>query len=167
MTILKYGFVLAAAIIAMHVLSYLIEPTLLFSLIQKLVVGVLPACVVIYFALRQKLATNEGSLMFSEAFQTSLFTYIIGTFIGALFYFILINYINPELVTLGRETLANTGLAMIEKMGGEVGDTEELRKVFTEKINPFSLSMIMLDWLGKLFFPGLIVALLLAALGKS
>jgi len=56
---------------------------------------------------------------------------------------------------------------MIEKLGGEVRNTEEFRELLTEKFNPFSLSMTMLDWLGNLLFPGSVIALLLAVKGKS
>jgi len=165
--VLKYGFILGMTITVLHLISYLIDPTYLFSILQKILVGTLPAIVILHYALKQKRSLHEGSLTFSEAFQTSLFTYILGTFIGALFYFILINFIDPDLVSIGRETLADTSLKMIEKLGGEVRNTEEFRELLTEKFNPFSLSMTMLDWLGNLLFPGSVIALLLAVKGKS
>lgn len=164
--ILKHGLLLGLCIACLHVLSYMIEATYLFSLIQKLVVGIVPAIIFLYLAVRQRLQINEGSLTFGEAFQTTLFTYVLGTILGAIFYYILVNFINPDLVVLGRETLADTSLEMIEKMGGRVNDPSEIKKVFTEQINPFSLSMTMLDWLGKLMFPGSIIALILAVIGK-
>jgi len=106
-------------------------------------------------------------MTFGEAFQTSLFTYIIGTLTGAIFYFVLVNFINPELVSIGRESLAETSLAMIERLGGEVKDPDNIREVFTEKFNPFSFSMTMLDWLGNLLFPGSVLSLLTAVIGKK
>jgi len=165
--ILKYGIYLGVSMVVLYLLCYTIEPKFLFSLIQKLVIGVVPPILFLYLAVKQKLRINEGSLSFGEAFQTTLSTYILGTLIAAIFYYLLINFINPELVGLGRETLADTSLEMIEKMGGNVKDTDELREVFMEKFNPFSLSMTMLDWLGRLFFPGAILALILAVVAKK
>ncbi len=164
---IKYGLLLAATIIVIYTITYFVAPTYLFSLILKLVLGIVPTIYFILLALKKKKAMHEGSLMFAEAFQSSLLTYIIGTFLSSLFFYILTNHIDPDLVPLGIQTLADTSLAVIDKMGGNINDTDEFKQIFMEKVNPFTLSMTMLDWLSRLFFPGAVLTLILAAIGKS
>lgn len=161
--IIKYGLYMALAFILIYTALYFINPSLIFNLIAASIISfVVPIFFMVVAVLKDR-EINHGSITFGEAFKTSLFTYLLGSFIGTMFFWLLINVFDPNLHTLGIEAMGETAEKFIKAFGGDADDAAEVSEVFKKEINPFSFSLTMLDWLGSVLFPNGIIAVIIAA----
>ena len=131
--------------------------------------SLLGTAVVIYFMYKAVSATkieNGGLISLGEAFKSGWMVYIIGTVISTIFSFILMNYIDPSLLDLMRETQ----LEAIEKMSSLFNLPEEAREAQVtaiEEANPFGLGTLAMAIPISFLFPGAVIAIIMAAIMKK
>ena len=123
-----------------------------------------------YFSAKKARDRKGGFIPFGEALIPSFLTIAIGGLISTLFMYVLINFINPDLIAIMQEGALEMSDSMIEMMGG----TEEMKLEAREKVEseqagstPFGLGSILINWAVSLLFPTLPIAAIMAAIVKK
>ncbi len=178
-TAIKYGLILAAITILITSLKYffarstLITPSgldFIFSLILPFVL--------MYLALRAIKRTNDGFLSVGEGLMNSMLVYAIGTLLGVLFTFCLLNYIDPSIID-EMPDFANTSEESFRAgyllSGGDPMTVDQAYETHMLKggsaissfANPSSAMFFMFGWFVSLFFPGLVFAFIISFIQKN
>ncbi|MEM1122725.1 MAG: DUF4199 domain-containing protein [Bacteroidota bacterium] len=123
-----------------------------------------------YLGAKKARERKGGFIPFGEALVPSFLTIAIGSLISSLFMYILVNFINPDLIAIMQEAALEMSDGMIDLMGG----TEEMKLQAREKaeqdqagVNPFGLGTILLNYVVSLVFPLLPIAAIIAAIVKK
>jgi hypothetical protein len=102
---------------------------------------------------------------FSDALKPAFLTYVIANLIYIIFYYVLVNFIAPELLVMQKEM----AVAMLEKMSGFMGEeaTEAALDQMESKNFDFGIKTAMWTFAWGLIFPGFLVAAIIAAVMKD
>lgn len=129
----------------------------------------------LYLSLKETRYLQEGFLSFGEGLKASVLTYMIGTLIGVIFTFLLVNYIDPDLLVLIKESATAMSDDVTNWMGNLAGmPEEELEKVKedmeaeleSQNLGSFSVGIAILTWLQSLI-GGVILSLIMSAFMKK
>lgn len=160
--VIKNGLLASGAAIVIGLVVYLASPKGVFTWGSWLTLVPL-----IYFMVNAVKETRDGYggyITLRQAFAPAWITYLIYAVISSIFTFVLMNYIDPDMITMAKEI----SIEAFEKMSGLLG--EEAVQAAIEEIenkNPFSFSQILINTAGSLVFPGALVALIIAAILKK
>ena len=160
----KYGLMMGVAAIIFSLMLYLANPSFLVTW------GSWAGLVItIYFMIKSVNDTkrdNKGFLSLGEAFKAGWLAYVLGSFISSVFMYILVNFFDPTLIDVIRQT-------QIEAMQ-KVGETlnfppEQLKEQISmiEDTNPFGLAQIALSIPISFLFPGAVIAIIIAAIVRK
>ncbi len=158
---IKWGVYLAIASIASLLLFYLINPELIFSVNSYL--GFVITIAILVFACKEVRENSGGFASFGEMFQTAFITFAIGSLIGVVFQYILMNFIDPGLIEMQKEI----SIEAMEKMSSFIG--EEAMEVAIEEVensNPTSIGKMGIGYIFMLVF-GAILASIIALIMKK
>ena len=176
----KYGVYYGAVLILLSIISWQLIPSIHYPTTMKQAgVGSLLSLIVVigflYLSLKETRYLQEGFLSFGEGLKSSFLTYMIGTLMGTIFCFLLLNYIAPDLLTLQKES----GIAMASDMANWMGELagmpeEELEslnedmeaEIELQNLGSFSVGAAILAWLGSLI-GGLLLSLIMSAIMKK
>lgn len=165
---IKHGLYLGAALVIFYMLLYFVDKRLLFNVPISFVISIVIPLVFMYLAGNEKKEFQDGYMSFGEAVKETFFTYLIGSFVGLIFTFILFNLKDPSLIDIMKEETAKMSEAMLETFGASEEVIEENRENMENMdINPVSPGMLFLNWLTGLLFPGIIISLILSAIIKK
>ena len=115
---------------------------------------------------------DEGGYTMAEGIKAGMITFGIGTFLSMIFTYVLFNIIDPALIDEGiqfaREIAEKTADTMAGLMGADEATKAEMLEEMNsqEMTNPFTIMTLGLGWVIGLIFPGLIIALISAAILK-
>ncbi len=102
---------------------------------------------------------------FSDALKPAFLTYVVGHFLYIIAYFVLLNFVAPDLADMQREIAEKA----IEKMGGLMGEEAmeaAIERLETESFDfTFGKALMSFGW--GLIFPGFIIAAIIAAVMKD
>jgi len=176
-TALKYGVMIGVASILISLISYLINPALIFNMKLGIGLSSIATVVLLVLALREERKINEGILTFGDGLKTTFIAYAIGSFMSILFGYTLMNHIDPSLIDTGLEyslemtESALNGIADLVGMPEAEKDKqlEEMRspEKVAELRDAFSFSSNMVSFLFTLLFPGLLFWLIIPAIMKK
>ena len=158
----KNGVIAGLSTAGIILLFYLINARWVFS-----VASILTTILFIVFMVRsvreEKLTLDF--MAFNDALKPAFVTYVVANLIYIIFYYVLLNFIAPELIDMQREIAVET----IEKMSGILGEegTEAALDQMDERSFDFTLKSAALAFAWGLIFPGFIVALIIAAVMKD
>ncbi len=176
----KYGLYFGGVLILLSIISWQLIPSIHYpSTMKQAGFGMILSLVIVigflYLTLKETRYIQEDFLTFGEALKSSFLCYMIGTLIGVIFTFILVNYIDPDLLNLQAESAK----AISQDMTGWMGDIagmpeEELEKLNEEmeaeldlqNLGSFSVGMAILSWLQSLI-GGIILSLIMSAIMKK
>lgn len=165
--VIKNGLFYALASVLISLLLWMVNKALLFNTVVGILVGLALPIIFMIMANRERRDQQEGYLSFGEGIVTSLGTYAIGSFVGIVFTWVLINYIDPSLIELQQKVTMEASEKMLEMFGGNEEMIEEMReKLEEDMINP-TLGQNLFGWAVSLLFPGLLFALIVAAITKK
>ncbi|MDH3652535.1 MAG: DUF4199 domain-containing protein [Saprospiraceae bacterium] len=104
-------------------------------------------------------------LSFSEAIKPAFITYVVGNLIYIIFYFVLLNFIDPGLLDIQKEI----AMEAMEKFGSLMGeDTFEAAMEEVENRDwGFGIGTALWTYAWGLIFPGFIICLIIAAVMKD
>ena len=145
----KYGVIAGILVSALYLILYFISPGLVLSTALTYGGLVIPIAFMVKVAMEEKEA-NGGFLTFAEALKSTFLVYVVHAVIFYIMYYVLYNYIGPELEDLTREK----AIAMMDKMSGFMG--EEAAEKAAEQIDQQDFSY----GIGKLM-----LSLLMSAIG--
>lgn len=160
---IKNGLFLGFGIILLYLVLYFISPDALINFSSWAAF-----ILYIYFMYRsavEERALNGNVLSFGDALKASFLTYVIGALIAVLFSYVLYNFIDPGLVDIAQEKVAEA----MEKMSGLLGEEaqEEMEAALEESMDKmnYSLPTLLQGYVFSLIF-GFIIALIIAAITK-
>ncbi|NND34565.1 MAG: DUF4199 domain-containing protein [Saprospiraceae bacterium] len=158
----KNGIIAGLATAGLILFFYLFNPRWVFS-----VASILTTILFIVFMVRSVKEEKSGLefMAFNDALKPAFVTYVVANLIYIIFYYVLLNFIAPELVEMQREIAIET----IEKMSGLIGEegTEAALDQMDQQSFEFSLKSAALAFAWGLIFPGFIVSLIIAAIMKD
>ena len=102
---------------------------------------------------------------FKDALKTGFLTYVIASLFYIVFYYVLSNFVDPGLIEMQREI----AIEAIEKMSGMLGEegTEAALANIENQDMTFGIKTALITFAGGLLFPGIIIALIVAAVLKD
>jgi hypothetical protein len=145
-------------------LFYFIDPSLMISWSS-----LLGYVVVIYFmrqAAKDQRQENGGYISFNGGFRTSWLTFVLAQTILTIFSFLLMNYIDPSLLDVMKETQ----IKVLEDMNNIFKLPEEDFEKQLEAIedtNPYSLGSVAMALPFSFVFPGALIALIIGLVMKK
>lgn len=158
----KNGVIAGLATAALVLLCYLINPRWIFSLASILTT-------ILFIVFMVKSVKEEKQLAefmsFNDALKPGFVTYVVANLIYIIFYYVLLNFIAPELVTMQKEIAIET----LEKMSGLLGEEgiEAALEQMEARNFDFTLSTAALTFAWGLIFPGFVAALIIAVVMKD
>lgn len=102
---------------------------------------------------------------FSDALKPAFLTYVIANLIYVIFYYVLVNFIAPDLLVMQKEM----ALEMLEKMSGFLGE-EAMEKAAEEleaRNSGFGIGTAIWTFAWGLIFPGFLIAAIIAIVMKD
>lgn len=160
----RNGLFLAIAYIVFTHISYLINPKSIFNFFQYLAFFI--TVFFVYRSAVEEKRRNEGMITFSEALKVTFLTYAIGGVIWAIYYYLLINVIDPSLNDVAREVTLELTEGMVDMMGAE-DQLDGLEDQLDEQNMTMTFPLIFMNYLVSLIFPGFILALIISAIIKN
>jgi len=102
---------------------------------------------------------------FNDALKPAFLTYVISNLLYIIFYYVLLNFIAPDLVEMQREIAMET----IEKLAGIMGEDSVEEGLEALEAHDFSFGLGTAAWsfAWGLIFPGFIVAAIIALIMKD
>lgn len=143
---------------------YLLDPILMLSWSR-----LFGFVIMIYFMRKSTMATKFDQLGFislSEAFKTSWLTYVLGSFIMAVFTFFLMNYIDPSLILTFKALMTES----FEKLTEFLPMPEDKLREQMEQVeanNPFGITSLAFDLPFSFIFPGAFIAFIMSLFLKK
>jgi len=168
---LKFGLIYGIVSILIMGLVSVIDPKAMMKFSHwSTILGFAAAIGLMYYAAKTARDKKGGFIPFGEALVPSLGTFAIGSLISVLFMYLLVNHINPDLIPIMEEGAKEMQEGMFDMMGL----TEEQKLQAMEEAerqqagtNPFGLGALLIGWVTNLFFMGLPIAAIIAAIVKK
>ena len=159
---IKNGILAGIAAAVYVLLLYLINLRWIFGLPSYL------TTVLFIFMMVQSVKAEKKVLdytSFSDALKPAFLTFVVANFIYIIFYYILVNFIAPELLDLQKQI----SMEMIEKMSGFIGEegTEAAIEQMEGRDFDFGIKTASWTFAFGLIFPGFIIAAIIAAIMKD
>ena len=161
----KNGVFLAISYIAFTQICYHVNPKSIFNFFQYLAFFL--SVFFVYKSAIEEKRRNEGLITFSEALKVTFLTYAIGGVLWAIYYYLLINVIDTSLNDVAREVTLELTEGMVDMMGGEADQLDNLEDQLDEQNMTMSFPIIFMNYLVSLIFPGFILALIISAITKN
>lgn len=163
----RFGVYYGLFSILFTLVLYLVNPSLMFDMKIGTISSILIAAIFMYLAGKAEKADNAGFLSFGEALKPTFLTYVIGSALGVLFMYILMNFIDPSLLDLQKEV----AMQMVENMGKMLKANEESMEQMREQAEAsqqgFGIGTAIYTWMVSLILPGIIIALIISAIIKK
>ena len=105
-----------------------------------------------------------GFMTFGKGLSSTWLTFIVASFLVTIFNYVLYNFIDPALLDIVQEQ----AIEQIDKMSGMIGEegTEVAIEQIEEQGVDFGFGKVALGWAFGLIIPGIIIALIEAAILK-
>jgi len=159
---IKNGIIAGISSVVLILLMYLINAKMVFNL-----ASIVATVLFIVFMIRSVKAEKEvmDTFAFSDALKPGFLTFVVANLIYMIFYYVLLNFIAPELITMQKEI----ALEMLEKMSGFLGEeaTEAAIDEFQARDFEFGLTTAIWSFAWGLIFPGFIIASIIALVFKE
>lgn len=160
----KNGLFLAIASIIFSHVCYMINPKMLLTGVAYL--SFIITIFFMYRAAAEEKKLNEGFLSFSESLKVTFLTYTIGGLFGAIYIYLMFNVFDTSLNDVMREVSIEQAESLAELFGAE-DELESLPDQMEQQNIQMSFSMVFLNYLVSLIFPGFIFALVISAITKK
>ena len=160
----KNGLIFGVVSLIFSHVCYMINPKWLMT-----GVAYLSIIITIYFMYRsavEERRNNEGLLSFGDALKSTFLTYIIGTLISAVYIYLMFNVFDTSLNEVLREISLEQG-EMVAKFLGAEDQLDTLPDELDNQNIQMNFSMIFMQYLVGLIFPGFILALVISAVTKK
>ena len=167
----KFGLLYGIISILILLALYFIDPKSLMDIsLWRTILGFAIMGGLMYLAAKKARDKKGGFIPFGEALVPGIMTYIIGSLMGVVFMYFLINHIDVSLLPI----LEEGAREMQEGMFDMMGFTEEQKLQAMEEAerqqagqNPFGLGTLLIGWVTNVFIMGLPIAAIIAAIVKK
>ena len=160
----RYGVIMGIVSIMFSIVIYFASPQ--FLLTWGSWAGLV---ITIYFMIKSINDTkrdNAGFLTLAESFKAGWLTYVLGSVISSVFMYMMVNFIDPALIDIIRDTQ----IEALEKVGQAFNLSEsqlEEQISVIKDTNPYGLAQIALAIPVSFLFPGAVISIIMAAILKK
>jgi len=159
----RYGGFMGIALVLVNLLFYLMSVNAFFQY-----AGLVGFVIYIAFMVRAGLDQRKelgGYMSFAEAFKVTFQSFLVGSLIYWLFYYILFNFIDPSLA----EEQKRMAMEAMEKIGSLMGEEnfEKMLEAVEEQSFQVTVTSVLTNFLTSLIFPGAIFALIISLFIKK
>ena len=163
---IKWGIISGLVSILYTILLYVIDAKLLASGTWTSLSMVFIITFIV-LSVKEFRLTQEGYINLSEALFTAFFTFFIGSLISDVcFYYILMNYIDPNLPIIIKDTATNNALEMMNKFGASEADISKVLDTIKEADYSVTLKRVGLNFLAISAY-GFVLSFIIAAIMKK
>lgn len=168
---LQFGLYFFAVSSGITMIQYLVNKASIFNTTIGLITGIGLAILFVVMSIRADRADESGYTM-AEGIKAGMITYGLGTLLSSIFIYLLINVIDPSLIeeaiAYTKEVAEKTANTMAGFMGADETARAEMLEEMNSQVmtNPYTIGKIGIGWIVGLIFPGLIIALISAAVLK-
>lgn len=158
----KNGIIAGLASAAIILLFYLVSPRMVFT-ISAWITTILFIVFMVQSVKSEKSASEFTP--FGEALKPAFLTYVIANLIYVIFYYVLFNFIAPELTGMQKEI----AMEAMEKLGNLVGEDAMETAIDQLQTQDFTFTIKSAAWTFAwgLIFPGFIIAAIIALVMKD
>jgi hypothetical protein len=160
----KNGIFLGVASTLFSHICYMINPKMMLNGVAFL--GFLIYIFFMYRSAVEERSKNEGLLSFGEALKVTFITYIIGSFVSTIYMYLMFNVIDPGLYDVMKEINMDNAEFFTKLLGGE-DQLDQVQDQIENQTITMSFSMLFLNFLVSLIFPGFVFSLIISALTKK
>lgn len=157
----KWGLYYGIASIALFLIFYLVNPSLVFS-----VNGIIGLVLMILFpvlACREERTNLGGFASFGDMFKVGFITLLVGAILGTVFSYVFMNFIDPGMIDLQRE-IATKQIESISGFMGEEATEKAIEDI--ENSNPVSLGKSAMGF-GVILVMAAIISAIIGAIMKK
>lgn len=159
---IRNGILAGIAGVIVSLLFYVTNVNMFFSISSWIVI-----VVYIFFMVKsaREARSQVESFDFREAFQATFLVYVVGSLLNVIFYYVLMNFMDPELVEMQKEVAIDA----VERMGGMLSE-DQLEAMVSEIQNQdmrFTLGRALYTLAFSLVFPGGLIAVIVSAIMKD
>lgn len=160
---IRNGLIAGVAIVFYFLLFYFISPKLFFGVWTQW------GALVIYLAFMTKACWDKRKVLeedfdFQQALKTAFVVYVVAAFIYALFNFLLLTYIDPELLEVQRQVLLERLEVSQALMNAE--ELESMKRTIADQDLSIDFQSAMLSF-GLSLIGGFILSLIVAAFTRN
>jgi len=167
---LKYGLMAGIVMALIFIIVNFINPALNFYISFSLIVSSVVYLIFMIIAGMKERYFLGGELKFGEAFIVSMIVYAISSLIFSITTVLAVKF-SPELLEVALEVSRESAESTMRMMGASedqiIEAMEGQQGVNSEMSNPYEFSVAMISWLISLVFPGLLYAIISAAISKK
>ena len=160
----KHGIILGVASIIFTHVCYMIDPKMMLNGVAYL--GVFITIYVMYRSAVEERRKNEGLLSFAEALKVTFLTYVIGSLLVAVYTYLMFNVFDTGLHDVAQEVTLDTA-QFFAKLSGNEDQLGLMQDEIDSQNMQMSFSLIFLDFLVSLIFPGFVFSLVISAITKK
>ncbi len=159
---IRNGIIAGIGAAAISLLFYIVNARMVFSLASWVTTALF--IVMMVRSVRSHRHSVEY-LSFSEALKPAFVTYVLGNLLYIIFYFVLLNFIDPSLLDMQKEI----AMEAMEKFSGIMG--EDNFEIAMEELEnrdwSYGIGTAAWTFAWGLIFPGFIICLIIAAVMKD
>lgn len=167
---LQYGLIYGVISALILLIIYFVDSSTLFSTTYS-AIGIVVAAIFMWLAATKERQMRGGFINFGEAFVPSFLTYLIGSFIGGISFYILINFIDSSLIEVFKEYSLSAAEAGLRFSGlPEEQVLEQMDKMQEEQAadgNPFGIGTSLMGFAISSIVFGLPLSAIIAAIVKK
>jgi len=163
----KFGLISGLFTILIYLVCYFTDIRSITSITSwASIVGLIVGMALMFLAAKKTRDEKGGFIPFGEALIPAFVTSAISSFIGIVFFYILINLIDPSLKEIMAEATLDSSRNMFEMAGMPEDEIlEELEKIEDQDSN--SLTSIFISFLTSVLIMGLPLSVIIAAIVKK
>ncbi|MEM6317257.1 MAG: DUF4199 domain-containing protein [Bacteroidota bacterium] len=167
----KFGLIYGGFTIIVLLVGYWTAPESMMDVTSwRSIVSYLVMGVCMFLAAKKTRDAKGGFIPFGEAFVPPMVTYVIGGLIGILATYLLVNVIDPSLQEVIIEGMIEMQEGIFDSVGmpedQKIQALEELEEQMTEN-GAYGLAQISIGFLTNVFFIGLPISAIIAAIVKK
>ena len=157
----KWGLIAGLGVMISSLLFYLVDVNLFFSVSSYLIWIVYIVCMV--FAVRDQIKAQKGFISFKEAFSTAFVVFVLSSLMYYIFYYLMFNVIDPDLLDIQREMTVEA----MEALSGFLSEEQMEEAIAKATSQDVGIGTVSMAYLISLIFPGAIIAAIIAAIMKK
>jgi hypothetical protein len=159
----KYGAIAGLGLIITTLLLYIVSAKVMFNYTS--LIGYIIYIASMVKSVSDDKAASDGYITFRNAFQSSFIVFVIASFLNLIFWYILVNIIDPSLIDLQIEIAMEAIEKIADFAGMSEADLEEAALAIEESSNQSIMQMLQAYLFGLV--AGAIPALIIAAAMKK
>ena len=161
----KNGIILGIVYLIFSQVCYMINPKWILNGVAFF--GYVFVIIFMYRSAVEEKRKNEGYLSFGEALKVTFVTYIIGTLFYTIYFYLMFNVFDPSLQETMREVSIETAESFAKMLGGGEEQLDMMHEQLESQEIQMTFSVMFLNYLIGLIFPGFVLALVISAITKK